>query len=120
MTENPNIPEFNKSCALVLGWECLGGQKHNPMYSCPERFALFGSINLSSMHFHDSYDWAMLLVRECDRRGKLESLVNILAADYGTVKNREFEISKFVSKIFMLTPQQIAQAALTVLEGETK
>ena len=109
--------EFNKRCAEALGWEhleteerYLPTEKHASIlglwfpYNMGEDVGV-EKVFLDDMHFHDSYDWAMLLVR------------NLLPNDQEADRCVIYDIVNWFDVHFLLaTPQQISQAALEVLE----
>lgn len=54
--------ELNKSCAEAMGWRQHGQSFHVPDGTL-DKFHENLYMRISDMHFHDSYDWAMLLVK---------------------------------------------------------
>lgn len=102
--------DFNKRCAEALGWtpEELGNGDMvywQPLKSSDE------AHEIKLMHFHDSYDWAMLLVKECHRSKLYHKVKEVLKA-----QDRECGSFNTFSWFVGATPQQISQAALEVLE----
>lgn len=109
--------DFNKRCAEVLGWKRYKAfteyrtHIHNLSYwtiTVPEHTQVLktGVIEEIRLSFHDSYDWAMLLVSK-------------LMADYPPneiVKNPKLLEFLECFEWYYSTPHQIAQAALEVLE----
>jgi len=109
------MDEFNKRCAEVLGWKHEG---NNCFTLIDEHRHLIRNIydngfyTSTDMHFHDSYDWAMLLVKEIVRTIKPKKGYSVMASWYAAVSG-DFDW-------WDLTPHQIAQAALEVLETKNK
>jgi len=123
------MDEFNKRCAEVLGWKLkeVTIELENPFsdqmeeetgmfyhkdgdlvshpYNISTPYTTSKYIEQGQPRFHDSYDWAMLLVKECD----LEQYnhCNKIIHDMERLTHK---------KPFVPTPHQIAQAALEVLE----
>lgn len=104
------LDRFHRTCAELLDAKDIGGYR----YEFPE--GLFGDRvhYIDEMHFHDSYDWAMLLVKEADKRGgfyfiNINTRLNALIRPYG---NDGGQI-----KTLLLTPKQISQACLEVLKN---
>jgi len=71
-----NKDELNRGCAEALGWKCQFDhiRDHKRMYyEIPKEahiaimyqsHSYMLSAELDKMHFHDSYDWAMLMVKK--------------------------------------------------------
>ena len=94
--------KHNKQCAEALGWEpdlyyyCKGGGVVYVNYL---------RADIGELHFHDSYDWAMLLVKKClETRNTANALI----------WHRE---SHELEPWLLLTPLQISTACLEVLNG---
>lgn len=93
------IKEHNKKCVEALG--CYvgkdGGLSDVPIEWYEKHNVTF--FHVSDLHFHDSYDWAMLLVHSMDdeHRWLVSTLLGV--------------------KWYQATPQQISQACLEVLGG---
>lgn len=101
-----DINEFNKECAEYLGWESKN--RHSEYLLCGKEHIDFLSGNVAwikDMHFHDSYDWAYLLVHLICKKGINGRIV---------IANSLFH--KFSCDWTSATPQQISQACLEVLK----
>lgn len=110
--------KFNKRCALVLKWEyeyrtdigeifIVKKEEHLQWFTRNARTS-FGGFRISccNLRFHDSYDWAMLLVKKAAEKDWCK------LADHHEIVN---DLFMFVHS----TPQQISQAALEVLESQS-
>ncbi len=102
------MDEFNKRCAEVLGWKRYDEQWYVPNREhCNTLNVNMDGLSIFDMHFHDSYDWAMLLVKKLMADNPPNKLV-------GNAKLMEFlECCEW----YYATPHQIAQEALEVLEA---
>ena len=118
--------DLNIRAARAMGWEL---RKHKTMdynvwvlscsdapleiksliYSCdPEAYY----IKEYDIHFDTSYDWAMLLVKECNKIDLYRVIEEILFEKLGFTPASHFIYEWLIDA----TPQQISEAALTVLE----
>lgn len=99
--------DFNKACAGALGWESFNSRQ-GIAYALPESIRVYMRFSDGSdMHFHDSYDWAMLLV------AKLTDIQLAQLIDRLGIIMQEPRLSH----VFKATPLQISQACLEVLGG---
>lgn len=114
-----NDDEFNKNCAEALG--CLVDDDLDMItflpsaQPCLEIFCSIedrGNIFVRDMRFHDSYDWAMLLVKHIVKSKALEFRMDAL-------DDIEHELLCLFGNSHSLwsSPQQISQACLEVLNG---
>lgn len=93
----------------------LGFKKSEEWWIVPEQYIGVithesnNTVFLNNMKFTTSYDWAMLLVKECRRQDKMVELYSKLCDSYQ--ENDCFGI-------YDLSPLQITLAALEVLEGK--
>tara|TARA_R100001244_G_C5140946_1_gene127885 strand:+ start:322 stop:744 length:423 start_codon:yes stop_codon:yes gene_type:complete len=111
--------DINKQCAEALGWEKryvefeIHEIANNHYTYKPDNSFSFDWKPVSTMHFHDSFDWAMLLVKHMVKSKELhlrsEALDDIeheLACLFG------------ITHTIWASPLQISTACLSVLGGE--
>ena len=102
--------EFNKECAEALEWTHEKSLSAYHAFHVPKYAFDAGVIDTwplierpSMMHFHDSYDWAMLLVAKVLEDVEMTAkLLNKYLWDLG--------------RFLTLTPQQLSQSCLEVLD----
>jgi len=105
--------DFNKRCAVVLKWPEVPTMPN--CFHVPKEFNTSVTNDIMparTMHFHDSYDWAMLLVKEVVKAGFDYDLYYHDNCGYLTIGDNR-QVTSIES---MLTPLQISTAALSVLE----
>lgn len=108
------MDDFNKRCAEALGWESHIGTLYSREY-LSFKTPLVGWCAVEGMHFHDSYDWAMLLVKKLswlqmsEYQRKLHYGIEIKTFGYGS--------GTCPVELFLQSPRNMAKAALEVLEG---
>lgn len=95
------MDELNKQCAEFLKWRQYGQSFHIPDGTL-DKFHQNLYMRISDMHFHDSYDWAYLLLKLCIKKDCIWALSGI----YDPLWLAE------------ATPKEISQACLEVLRGE--
>jgi len=113
--------DFNKRRAEALGWEYENHKDCGEVFAVPIKHrdwfiktvhSSFGGFRIAiiDMKFHTSYDWAMLLVKEC-----LEKGLSKFDVFFGVI----YAIDSCGSELDFLyaTPLQISTAALEVLEA---
>jgi len=97
--------DLNKRCASL----CLEPDDGMDVFYWSDITGRF--THYEDMHFHDSYDWAMLLVAECVSKSPKEKR-------WETIKTIEEILQrKFGCPVLWATPQQISEACLEVLNG---
>ena len=101
--------EFSKRCAVALRWQKCNDTMFVQPESMKDRWLdKYGYITTDWMHFHDSYDWAMLLVAKCDELG---------VSRYDITLKMLKGYSESWPDLMFQTPQQISEACLEVLNG---
>lgn len=118
---------FNKRCA-----EALGCQDYHiadgvvPLFkNCPStirdlvRIKFYDpKIHLSDMHFHDSYDWSGLLEQRVVKAGWDYEIYYHDNCGYLDIRDGDGKSVIHVESIeSLLTPRQISEACLEVLEN---
>ena len=120
---------LNERAAKALKWRHESYPKHGfdvPM-NIRKMFRLSEEadvIRVGSLLFDSSYDWAMLLVAECNKRMYgLEEYIVALSKKLGYSAlpkyyyGEDITYDNCVEEMLSATPAQISEAALTVLEG---
>ena len=98
---------FNRECAEALNPNhSIGINVYTFKYLLPPDNQC--SFYLKDMHFHDSYDWAMLLVKECFNKLKKKK-----ASDKFVIM---LIVGHLETHFLLATPHQISQACLEVLK----
>ena len=96
--------ELNRSAAKVLGWEQYDTSHNGWMFAVPDEVKNYWRFSKpSDMHFHDSYDWAMLGLKELSRRN---------------LENVPIDLFYMMEAHVLKAPAQITEAWLEVLENE--
>jgi len=94
--------DLNKRCASL----CLEPDDGMDVFYWSDITGRF--THYEDMHFHDSYDWAMLLVAKCDELG---------VSRYDITLKMLKGYSESWPDLMFQTPQQISEACLSVLEA---
>lgn len=95
------MSDTNIRAAKALGWKFDG-----ILYYLPDGLDRHCHIaSPEKMSFHDSYDWAMLLVKECGNRDLLHEYNDALGLIMGKT-----------TSVVIPAPEQITLACLEVLE----
>lgn len=104
------MDDLNKQCAEALG--CIVDQELDMVMFLPPEQPLLkifatvedrGNLFIADLHFHDSFDWAMLLVKLLTTSGQKNDFNDLLRIRY---------------KIHLMeaTPLQISKVCLEVLK----
>lgn len=125
------ITQINKESAEALAWPLQISHSNNRgwRYYVPPIDFSFNHYQVKEMHFHDSYDWAFLLVKkvlEFDEKHRgctahypmKEFFKNLLKDSFGYSDNADyFNLARF-RHCFTATPLQITLACLEALRDE--
>lgn len=122
-----DMDDLNKRCAIVLGGKEGMSARYIDMSHLRDLhdfMALYmpvfgaGEFRISEMHFHDSYDWLWILIRESEKRGHRWTIAHdciVVEDENGDVL---YESNHFEDAL--PSTRQIAQAALEVLEANNE
>ena len=107
--------DFNQKCIRVFK---LPEYDNGMNYDCairPDIAKLAGRfqfVPITEMHFHDSYDWSMLLAEiAITDNESLEKYTNALSKIMGITKDEDWW------RLGMGTPRQQSEACLVVING---